>query len=248
MLDWYQKFSAVPEPVYASDTDEGHLVLLFFAMATSCEVRSRQYSAADCQFSFIVTSSYRGILLLSTRRIHKTFYSYVWTNYSTDSSTRRAVFRRRRRRDSFPTAIATRLITASLIIAYQSLLNIVGFWRNYVTSMPRPIAVCRGKRWPCKLEYYCKLNYCSLELVFRCIEWTNTTSLTKRGFPVTASRSSGGDSDGAAKLNGGMTASSCHSFAPKEIVFKRPRVQYFHMPPPLVDTEQLDWIAVSYWV
>ena len=27
----------------------------------------------------------------------------------------------------------------------------------------------------------------------------------------------------------------------KEIVFKRPRVQYFHMPPPpLVDTEQLD--------
>ena len=26
----------------------------------------------------------------------------------------------------------------------------------------------------------------------------------------------------------------------KEIVFKRPRVQYFHMPPPLVDIEQLD--------
>jgi len=26
----------------------------------------------------------------------------------------------------------------------------------------------------------------------------------------------------------------------KEIVFKRPRVQYFHMPPPLIDIEQLD--------
>jgi len=26
----------------------------------------------------------------------------------------------------------------------------------------------------------------------------------------------------------------------KEIVFKRPRAQYFHMPPPLVDIEQLD--------
>ena len=26
----------------------------------------------------------------------------------------------------------------------------------------------------------------------------------------------------------------------KEIVFKRPRVQYFYMPPPLVDIEQLD--------
>ena len=26
----------------------------------------------------------------------------------------------------------------------------------------------------------------------------------------------------------------------KEIVFKRPRVQYFHMPPPLVYIEQLD--------
>jgi len=31
----------------------------------------------------------------------------------------------------------------------------------------------------------------------------------------------------------------------KEIVFKRPRVQYFHMPPPLVDIEQLETIGCN---
>ena len=31
----------------------------------------------------------------------------------------------------------------------------------------------------------------------------------------------------------------------KEIVFKRPIVQYFHMPPPLVDIEQLETIGCN---